>query len=124
MYLTYEEYISMGGSLDTSAFFAAERKARYLINSQASGQTGSRIASLDELPQAVRDCVFDLIEHMSEYEGRQISSESQSQGGASESYSYVTKTHDDILSECEEIICNSFYGGGIGDLLYRGANYD
>lgn len=121
-YLTYDEYVSMGGSLDASAFSAAERKARYLINSQSGGQTGRRIASLAELPQAVKDCVFDLIPLMAENEGKQISSESQSQGGASESYSYVTKTHDDISAECEEIICSSFYGGGIGDLLYRGVD--
>lgn len=119
-YLTYEEYVQMGGTLDGAAFNIAERKARYLINSQAGGQTGKRIASLDELPQAVKDCVFDLIPLMVENEGQQISSESQSQGGASESYSYVTKTYDEIANECEEIICNLFYGGGIGELLYRG----
>ena len=40
MYLSYTEYVAMGGTLDGSAFSAAERRAEYLINAQAGGQTG------------------------------------------------------------------------------------
>ena len=120
VYLTYEEYKQMGGTLDDAAFFNAERKARQLINAQASGQTGERIGKLTELPQAVKDCTFDLISLYSAYPKKQVSSESQSQGGTSESVSYVTKTGEQISAEAEDIIFNCFYGGGIGGLLYRG----
>lgn len=120
VYLTYEEYKQMGGTLDDAAFFNAERKARQLINAQASGQTGERIGKLTELPQAVKDCIFDLISLFSSYRSAQISSESQTQGGISESVSYVTKTNEQLAAEADDIIFNSFYGGGVGGLLYRG----
>ena len=122
MYLTYEEYKQMGGTLDDTAFSNAERRAEYLIHSQAGGQTGERIAKLEELPQALKDCTFDLIEYGSPYfNGKQIASESQSQGGTSESYSYVTKTSREIYAESEQIIAVALTGSGYEWLLYRGA---
>lgn len=122
MYLTYPEYLQMGGTLDNAAFLIAERKAEYLINAQAGGQTGARLVELTVLPQPVKACVFDLITLSANYDGeRQIASESQSQGGASESIAYVTKTDAEIQAECESVIYNTFFGGGIGYLLYRGA---
>lgn len=122
MYLTYTYYTEMGGTLDSSAFSIAERKARYLINAQAGGMTGERIKALAELPEAVKDCTFDLVGVISANTSseKQISSESQSQGGKSESYSYEIKSDEDIAKECRKIIEDYFYGGGIGDLLYRG----
>lgn len=122
MYLTFEEYRAMGGTLDETAFLNAERRARYLINSQAAGQTGSRIAKLSNLPEAVKDCTLGLITFMSANSAneKQVSSESQSQGGASESRSYVTRSDDDITAECENIIFDYLFGGGMGELLYRG----
>lgn len=122
-YLTYEEYTKIGGTLDDTAFATAERKARYLINSQAGGRTGERIGKLTELPQAVKDCTFDLISLMSAYSAdeKQIASESQSQGGSSESYAYETKTDEEVSQTCTEIIEQYLYGGGLGYLLYRGA---
>ena len=126
MYLTYNEYLQMGGTLDNATFNLAERKARYLINAQAGGQTGERIGKLAELPQTVKDCTFDLVSFLAvcSADKRQISSESQSQGGASESVSYVTKTDEQITAECESIIYNDFHGGGVGNLLCRGAAYE
>lgn len=119
-YLTYNEYITMGGQLDIAAYTSAEREAEYLINSQSAGQTGTRIAALPSIPQPVKDCVFALIEFGSK-SGAQVASESQSQGGSSESVSYVTLTAEQILVEKERIVFDTFFGGGIGSLLYRGA---
>lgn len=116
-YLTYEEYRQMGGSLDNAAFAAAERKARYLINAQAGGSTGERIAALPELPQAVRDCTFELAELIADNSGRQISSESQSQGGTSESVSYVAKNEEEITAELEGVIYNYLIG-----VMYKGVS--
>lgn len=121
MYLTYEEYMQMGGSLDYAAFSAAERRAEYLINAQSGGQTGKRIAALQEIPQALKDCVFDVILFRESNSGKQISGESQSQGGTSESYSYATKTKDEIQEELDDLISDILSGGGFGWLLYRGA---
>lgn len=123
MYLEYDKYTEMGGTLDKAAFTAAERRACYLVNSQANGRTGERISKLTELPQAVQDCIIELIELSAAFGGKQITSESQSQGGASESYSYAVKTDDEISAEQQSIIetyLNGVMYEGVS-VLYRGA---
>lgn len=126
MYLEYDEYQAMGGALDNSAFTLWERRAANEINAQAAGKAGTRISKLPELPQAVKDCTFDLIQFLSANasDSKTITSESQSSGGVSESYSYNVLDKDRIQAETESIIYNTFYGGGIGDLLYRGLTDD
>ncbi len=125
MYLTYIEYMSAGGTVSDTAFKTLERKAEYLINSQANGQTGKRISKLAELPQAVKDCVFELIEHMSvnTFDGSAVKSESQSQGGISESYTYSRLTKEEADCAAEDIIytyLSSVMLNGVS-ILYRGA---
>lgn len=127
MYFDYNEYQDRGGNLDNSAFEQWERKAEYEINAQAAGKTGTRISKLTELPKAIKDCTFDLIQFLSanaDNGNKTVTSESQSSGGISESYSYNVLDKDQIQTETESIIYNTFYGGGIGDLLYRGLTKD
>ena len=123
MFLEYKEYKTMGGVLEEAAFTLLERRARYIINSQASGLTGERIAKLTELPECVKECVFELVAYfkINDVTNRQVASESQSQGGESESLSYVTKTDAEILAQAENIIFECLCGGGYGYLLYKGA---
>ena len=122
MYLDYADYVEMGGNLDDTAFIPLERKARYLINSQASGRCGDRIAELSELPECIKDCVFALVSFVDANDtNKQVASESQSQGGASESLSYVTRTDAEIEQQEESIIYEFMHGGGCGHLLYKGA---
>lgn len=124
MYLEYSEFQQMGGNLDSSAFALYERRAENLINSQAAGQTGTRIAKLTELPSAIKECVFDLVMFLSsnaDY-NRVVTSESQSSGGVSESVSYNVMDATQINAQIDDIIYNGFYGGGVGDLLYRGVD--
>lgn len=120
MYLTYEEYFVMGGTLlDSTAYYPLERKAEHLINAQAGGQTGERIAKLGDVPQNVKDCMFELIASLSiSTKTRHIASESQSQGGQSESISYVTQSEEQVREEQENIIHDYL----CGELLYRGVD--
>ena len=65
------------------------------------------------------DCIFELIELSAAFGGKQISGESQSQGGASqESYSYAVKTDDEINTERQDII--ETYLNGVA--MYEGAS--
>ena len=123
MHLEYAEYINMGGNLDEEVYIPLERKARYLINSQAGGRCGDRIADLEEIPDCIKDCVFDLVSFLAVNNStdKQIASESQSQGGASEGLTYVTRTDAEIAAQGEGIIHDYLYGGGYGHLLYKGA---
>jgi hypothetical protein len=119
--LTYYDYLAMGGELSASAFALYERQAENYINSQAAGKTGLRISKLTEFPQAIKDCVFDLIRTLSSHaEHENITSASQSSGGVSESYSYKDYSVNDVNKEMHNIIDIYFYGNGLGELLYRG----
>ena len=126
MYLDYDSYVNMGGTLDNSAFSAINRKAEYLINGQAGGKTGERIGKLTELPQAVIDCTFDLIQHLSAnaFDGSTVASESQSLGGQSESYSYSVLSKEQADSETEDIIFTYLFPVKIDgvSILHRGAD--
>ena len=123
MYLEYADYVAMGGILDEDAYNSLERKARYLINSQASGRCGDRIAELSVLPECIKECVFELVSFVdaNNVTDKQIASESQSQGGVSESLSYVKRTDEELETQTESIIHDFLHGGGYGYLLYKGA---
>lgn len=131
MYLDYSEYRSMGGNLEQSAFIPIMRRAERLVNAQAAGQTGKRIQAIinagEGVPPAVSECIYELVEYLSvnapSSGERRISSESQSLGGQSESVSYMTVTDEQVKAECDDIIYNTLFGGGCGELLYRGLNY-
>lgn len=62
MFLTYEQYVEMGGTLDEAAFNTNERRARAYINLM----THNRIK--DEIPvrECVKNAVYDLIEVLSQ----------------------------------------------------------
>lgn len=57
MYLTYEEYLGMGGSVEENAFARLESKARAHLDRATFG----RLASIDPLPDSVKYCMFDLL---------------------------------------------------------------
>ena len=123
MYLNYQTYQNMGGTLDNSAFTTAERKAEYLVNSQAGGKTGERLSEFETLPQAVKDCVFVLVNHLTEYGGKMVASESQSLGGQSESVSYVTVSAQEAQEALLDIIYTYLYPVKLNgvSVLYGGA---
>lgn len=50
MYLTYEEYVAAGGTLDAAAYPAAELKARRRIDAMTLG----RVARMRAVPDAVK----------------------------------------------------------------------
>lgn len=129
MFLDYNEYVSLGGTLEQSAYFIFSREAEYLIRSQAAGQTGERLDKLINaqggVPQPIKDCVAALVDVLAVNSNseKQIASTSQSLGGQSESISYVTKTTSEIHDDCMDIIHKYFTGGGLGKLLYLGGLY-
>lgn len=118
MYLTYYEYLNMGGdtSLTHSGFDRIEREAEYIIKSQAGGRTGERIAALPVLPQSVKDCMFSLVELCAKNTPCTRQTVSESMGAVSKSYKTASDTE---LSERKTDIVETFllYTG----LLYRGA---
>jgi hypothetical protein len=122
MFLTYQQYLAMGGSLNESDFNKRNRKAESLIRSQSGGQTGNRIDKMASVPQAIVECVYDLIDFLTDNANSTLTSESQSSGGVSESYSYNVNDKEEVEKDCIDIIYDEFYGAKLGYLLYLGCD--
>lgn len=120
-YLTYEEYKTIGGELDSAAFNRNIMRVCKVIDSE----THNRLVNKTNIPDEVKHCVRDLIEYYANNvsNGKTVTSKSQSAGGVSESESYGTKTAEDVSNEVVSII--SDYLLSVKDcngtsLLYRG----
>lgn len=96
-YLTYEEYIEIGGTLDLTAFKRNIDRACGFVDLH----TKSRLQSVLEVSQRAKACVRDLAEYLANNVSgaKAVTSKSQSAGGVSESESYATKTDDEINAE-------------------------
>lgn len=57
MYLTYDEYLAFGGTVEETAFDNLEFEARTVID----WWTYNRLQSDEEYPEAVKRCMFKLI---------------------------------------------------------------
>ena len=109
-YLTYEEYVEIGGNLDLTAFKRnIDRACGFIRN-----ETFNRIEKMKSIPIEVKPCCRDLVERISE---QPLSSKSQTAGAVSESVTYA-KT-DDILDIIFDYLGCVENDEGI-PLLYRG----
>lgn len=101
-YLTYEEYVEVGGALDSTAFKRNIDRACGVVDLY----TQSRLQNVSEVSQKTKACVRDLVEYIcaNVSEGKTIASKSQSAGGVSESESYVNKSTDEINAEMLNIV--------------------
>ena len=57
MYLTYEEYVAMGGGMAEGDFQLAELKARKRIDSMTQG----RVAGMATVPEEVKAAMYEII---------------------------------------------------------------
>lgn len=123
-YLTYEEYTSLGGVLDVTAFHRNIGRACSIIDNA----TFNRIHAMADVPQNVKVCCRDLVEYYATNANtteKRVASWTQSAGVVNESVTYTTQTADDVQSAIDGII--SDYLGSVTDdnsipLLYLGAS--
>lgn len=102
-YLTYEEYTSLGGVLDTTAFNRNIDRACAIVDRY----TQSRVSLMEETPERVKTLCRDLVEFLStNYSANQkeVSSRSESAGAVSESVSYTSKTQEDLQKEITDLV--------------------
>ena len=121
IYLTYDEYTEIGGTLDLTAFNRNIDRACGIIDNA----THNRIEGMAEVPQRAKALCRDLVEYLARNNTNEIAvtSRSQSAGGVSESESYATKTADDVYGDIQNMIYD--YLLNVTDdngtpLLYRG----
>ena len=120
-YLTYNEYQTLGGSLDQSPFNLLEYNARKEIDKKTFG----RLIGIENIPQEVKLCVYNLINTIDSYtintENKGISSESTD--GYSISYNKPDKSFNEAKnSELEDIITTYLANTLIDNIpvLFRG----
>lgn len=121
-YLTYDEYVGIGGILDLTAFNRNIDRACGVIDNA----THNRIEHMAEVPQRAKALCRDLVEYLARNNAAELTVESRSQsaGGVSESESYATKTADDVYGDIQNIMYD--YLLNVTDdkgtpVLYRGA---
>ena len=123
-YLTYQEYLALGGTLEEMPFNLLEYNARKKIDERTFG----RLVDKGQEYQEVKLCVYNMITTLNSYssydtQNKAISSESTD--GYSVSYGTPQKSITEAKnSELEDII-NSYLANVIIDnvpVLYRGAD--
>jgi hypothetical protein len=133
MYLTYEEYINMGGILEETAFLQYEFEARALID----WWTFNRLQQEKQLSESVKRCMYALIQ-LAETKGKAMLVSSQTEGegiqagithesndGVSTTYNTLSAKEalDSVRQEAESVI--QLYLNGVRNslghkVLYRG----
>lgn len=120
--LTYDEFISIGGVCDITAFNRHIIRACGILNNE----TGGRVGKLKKVSEAVKFCLRDMVDLMAaniEAGETPVQSASQSVGGLSESYSYAVKTDEELKDSLSELVYDYLLGEVDGNgvsLLYRG----
>lgn len=132
MYLTYDEYVNLGGALDESAFNILEFEAESYVD----WYTFNRLQGEEEIPRQVKMCMFVLMDLVKaknadltpkfEADGSfsaQLSS--QSNDGVSLTYGTMSAS-DSVVAISAEIpkVVNRYLNGVVNSLgrklLYRG----
>jgi hypothetical protein len=109
-YLTYEEYQSLGGSLDNMPFNLAEFEARKRIDLR----TQNRLKDIDEIPQEVKLCVFNMINTIQSYAQSQQAKSISSERVGEYSVTYNSTSIKELVqgkeTELNDIIMHDLYG--------------
>lgn len=122
IYLTYDEYVRIGGILDLTAFNRTVTRVSGMIDNA----TFCRIEKMSKVPENAKHLCRDLIEYLARNNVTEltVTSRSQSAGAVSESESYKVKTSEEMQEEISKMIYD-YLGGCFDDngnlLLYRGA---
>lgn len=123
-YLSYEEYKSLGGTLGEMPFNILELKARQVINER----TQNRLKDVEQIPQEVKICVYDLINTMNKYNLSNNSTSSNISSENIDGYSISYKSGTELIEEQKNQyndIMETDLNGVIVDntpILYLGAN--
>lgn len=123
-YLTYEEYKSLGGTLGEMPFNILELKARQIINER----TQNRLKNIEEMPQEVKICVYDLINTMNKYNLSNNSTSSNVSSENTDGYSVTYKSGTELTEEqkkqYDDVMETDLYGVIVDNtpILYLGVN--
>lgn len=123
-YLTYIEYQELGGSLTETPFNLLEYQARKEIDLN----TKNRLASVDEIPDEVKWCVYELIDTLKKYVNDanfNVNYTQETIDGYSRAFATASQISEIVNSkkiEIDNIILRDLYGVIVNNehLIYRG----
>lgn len=125
-YLTYQEYIALGGTMSISPFELLEFNARAEIDLR----TQNRLVEANTIPTKVKMCMFNLIETINSYVSESTEQgkgniASESIDGYSISYVSPSQIKEIIVSkraELDDIMMTYLYGVVVNNeaILYDG----
>lgn len=98
-YLTYEDYVKMGGSLKEMPFKILEFEAKKRIN----GRTQNRFKDIDEIPKELKMCEYAIINTIESGFSEIKSVKSESIDGYSVSYLSPVEIQQVIVSKGMQI---------------------
>lgn len=121
-YLTYQEYVELGGTLSQMPFNLLEFNARKQIDLN----TKNRLKGIDEIPQEVKLCVFYLIDTINTYMTGAERGNVASENIDGYSVSYTNSSIQEMIKskdkQIDDIIMTYLYGVIVNNehLIYRG----
>lgn len=123
-YLTYEEYQELGGNLNQMPFNLLEYQARKEIDLN----TKNRLAYVDEIPNEVKMCVYELIGTLNKYVSEanfNVNYTQETIDGYSRAYATASQISEIVRSkkiEIDDVILRDLYGVIVNNehLIYRG----
>lgn len=121
-YLTYEEYVGLGGTLAQMPFNLLEFNSRKVVDLN----TKNRLKGIEEIPQEVKLCVFYLIDTLNTYmtDAKKGAVASESIDGYS--VTYTNKSIQEMIKskekQIDDIIITNLYGVIVNGehIIYRG----
>ena len=110
-YLSYEDYIGLGGSLDLTSFNLLEFEARRKIDLR----TDNRLVNLDysDIPDEVKLCEYKMIDSVIKAYDEQVNRGKSSESVGSYSVTYNNDMKEIIKSkntELNDLIVSELYG--------------
>lgn len=123
-YLTYEEYQSLGGSLDQTPFNLLEYNARKKIDER----TFERLIDKGQEYQEVKLCIYNMITTLNSYSSYDMQNKaiaSENTDGYNVSYGTPQKSTTEAKNSELEVSIDTFLSNLIIDnvpVLYRGAD--
>lgn len=121
-YLSYNEYIELGGMLEELPFNELEFECRKIIDEK----TQNRLNNIDEIPQEVKLCEFKMINCINKYQENMLKSQNGITSENIDGYSVTYGSSEKIISEknyeLEEIVTTSLFGVIVNNehLIYLG----
>lgn len=101
-YLTYEDYLNIGGTLEKTAFERVIDRVCGVVDYYTQNRLQANFKALEKMQYCVRD-LCECLDASKTVKGK-LASKSQSAGGVSETESYVARTANEINAEMRDIV--------------------